>query len=167
MVQVDQHWQATTCCLCGDITIGPEVSFWFGATVRGDVAPIRIGARTNIQELACLHCDDDLPLEIGAEITIGHGAVVHCKSIGDGSLIGMKAVVLGGAVIGKNCIVGAGCVVSPNTVVPDGMLIVGVPGKVIRPVKESELAYMKKNNAHYVQLAREHAEQPQKYYQGV
>ena len=164
MQQVDQHFQATNATICGDVSIGPDVSFWFGSTVRGDVAPITIGPRSNIQELACLHVDDDVPLEIGADVTIGHGAVVHCKSIGDGTLIGMKAVLLGGAVIGKNCLVAAGCVVSPNMVVPDGMLIVGVPGKVARALKESELAYMKSNNSHYVTLAREHAEHPEKFY---
>lgn len=157
MERVDQHYQATNATICGAVTIGAEVSFWFGAVVRGDVAVIRIGPRSNVQDLACLHPDDEVPLEIGADVTIGHGAVVHCKSVGDGSLIGIKAVVLGGAVIGKNCLVAAGCVVSPNTVVSDGMMIVGVPGKVVRPVKETELAYMKRNNAHYVTLAREQA----------
>jgi len=164
MQQVDQHFQATNAALCGNVNIGADASFWFGVAVRGDVAAITIGPRTNVQDLACIHPDDDVPIDIGADVTIGHSAVVHCKSIGDGSLIGMKAVVLTGAVIGKNCLVAAGCVVSPNTVVPDGMLIVGVPGKIARAVKESELEYMKSNCAHYVILARDHATCPAKYY---
>lgn len=165
LLRIDQHFQATNATICGTVEIGPDASFWFGSTVRGDVAKIIIGPRSNIQELACLHVDDDVPLEIGADVTIGHGAVVHGKSVGDGTLIGMKAVLLSGVVIGKNCLVAAGCVVSPNTVVPDGMMIVGVPGKVLRPVKESELAYMRSNCAHYVELARDHADHPEKYYQ--
>lgn len=164
MQRVADFYQATNATICGDVTIGEDTSIWFGVTIRGDVAPITIGRRTNIQELCCLHCDSGEPLVIGDEVTIGHGAVVHCSSVGDGALIGMKAVILGKAVIGRNAIVAAGCVVSPGTVVPDGMVIMGVPGKVVRPVREGELEHTRKNMEHYVELAREHATEPGKFY---
>jgi len=164
LIRVAHHFQATNATICGDVTLGDDVSIWFGATIRGDVAPIHIGRRTNIQELACLHCDDGVTLDIGEEVTIGHGAVVHCASVGDGTLIGMKAVVLNDCKIGKNCLIAAGAVVSPGTVVPDGMVVMGVPGKVCRQVREKELEYIRNNMAHYVELAHDHAEHPEKYY---
>ncbi len=166
ILRVDRHFQATNATLCGAVTIGEDVSFWFGVTVRGDVAPIRIGRCTNVQDLACLHCDTGVPLDIGDAVTIGHGAVVHGRSVGDGALIGMKAVVLGGAVIGKEAIVAAGCVVPPNAVVPDGMVIRGVPGRVVRAVRAAELAAMGENNGHYVELARRHVADPTAFYRG-
>lgn len=167
MQRVDQHYQATTAVICGDVTIGADSSFWFGAVVRGDVAPISIGSRVNVQEGAVLHCDSGKPLVIADEVTIGHGAVVHCRSVGQGSLIGIKAVVLGDAVIGKNCLVAAGAVVSPGTIVPDGQVVMGVPAKAVRPIRDSELQYLQANNRHYVELAEQHTQQPQRIYRGL
>lgn len=164
MQRVGRHWQATNSVICGDVTIGQDCSFWFGAVVRGDVAPISIGSRVNVQEGAVLHCDTDKPLVIEDDVTIGHGAVVHCRRVGQGSLIGIKAVILGDAVIGKNSLVAAGAVVSPGTVVPDGQVVMGVPAKAVRPIRESELEYLKSNNRHYVELARQHAEHPEQMY---
>ncbi|HTV47171.1 MAG TPA: gamma carbonic anhydrase family protein [Phycisphaerae bacterium] len=165
MEKVGQHWQATNAVICGEVNIGLESSIWFGACIRGDVAPITLGHAVNVQEGAVLHCDTGEPLVIGNQVTIGHGAIVHCKSVGDGTLIGMNAVVLGRVVIGKNCIVAAGAVVSPGTQVPDGSVVMGVPAKVIRPVRDSELQDMRTNNRHYVELAKDHAEHPEKFYQ--
>lgn len=165
MERIGNHWQATTSLIAGDVTIGNDCSIWFNACLRGDVAAISIGDRVNVQEGATLHCDSGKPLEIGERVTIGHGAVVHCTKVGAGSLIGIKAVVLGGAVLGKNCIVAAGAVVSPNAVVPDGQVVMGVPAKVVRPVRETELTDMLNNNDHYVELARRHAEKPETLYQ--
>jgi carbonic anhydrase/acetyltransferase-like protein (isoleucine patch superfamily) len=164
MQRVDQHWQATNAVICGDVALGADCSIWFGASIRGDVAPITLGHAVNVQESAVLHCDYGQPLVIGDRVTIGHGAVVHCASVGEGTLIGMKAVILGGAVVGKNCIVAAGAVVSPGMVVPDGQTVMGVPAKVVRPVREAELADMKHNNEHYIELARQHADAPEKMY---
>jgi len=164
MEKVGEHWQATNAAISGDVTIGPDCSIWFGACIRGDVAPITMGRAVNVQEGAVLHCDTGEPLVIGNEVTIGHGAVVHCKSVGDGTLIGINSVVLGRAVIGKNCIVAAGAVVSPGTEVPDGQVAMGVPAKVVRPVRQSELLEMQKNNRHYIELAKEHSEHPEKFY---
>ena len=164
MERVGQHWQATDAVICGDVVIGEDCSFWFQTVVRGDVAPIRIGRRVNIQEHCVLHCDTDKPLEIEDEVTIGHGAVVHGVRIGRGSLIGMKAVILGGCEVGEECIIGAGAVLSPGTKVPDRQVVMGVPGKVVRAVREEELRWIRENMAHYVELAREHAQQPEKFY---
>ncbi len=164
MQRVDHHWQATNAVICGDVTLGSDCSIWFGVTIRGDVAPITLGDRVNVQENSVLHCDYGQPLVIGDNVTIGHGAVVHCASVGAGTLIGMKAVILGGAVVGKNCIVAAGAVVSPGMVIPDGQTVMGVPAKVVRPVREAELEDMRYNNKHYVELARQHAENAEEMY---
>jgi carbonic anhydrase/acetyltransferase-like protein (isoleucine patch superfamily) len=162
--RVDQHWQASDAVICGDVSIGVDCSLWFQTVVRGDVAPISIGSRTNVQEHCVLHCDGGEPLEIGEEVTIGHGAVVHGLKVGRGTLIGMKAVILGRCVVGEECIIGAGAVLSPGTVVPDRSVVMGVPAKVVRSVREEELASIRKNMEHYVELAREHSDMPEKFY---
>ena len=162
--RVGQHWQATSADVSGDVKIGDDCSFWFQVTVRGDVAPITLGARVNVQEQSCLHCDSGEPLEIGDDVTIGHGAIVHGAKIGNRVLIGMGAIILGKVVIGDDCVVAAGAVVSPGTVVPDGMVIMGVPGKVVRAVRDKEREHTLWNAGHYVGLAREHVEKPEKFY---
>jgi len=162
--KVDQHWQATDAVICGDVSIGEECSFWFQTVARGDVAPIRIGKRVNIQEHSVLHCDSGKPLEIGDDVTIGHGAIVHGTRVGNRVLIGMKAVILGDCVVGDDCVIAAGAVLSPGTVVPDGHVAMGIPAKVVRPVRDSERAFILQNSTHYVGLARKHVETPQIYY---
>jgi carbonic anhydrase/acetyltransferase-like protein (isoleucine patch superfamily) len=164
MERVDRHWQATDAVLCGDITLGEDCSFWFQSVIRGDVAPIRLGQRVNVQEQCVLHCDSGKPLEIGDDCTIGHGAIVHCSKVGARCLIGMNAVILGECVIGNECVIGAGAVVSPGTVIPDGQVVVGVPAKIVRAVREKDLAFIRENCRHYVELAREHVEQAAKFY---
>ncbi|MGC9259423.1 MAG: gamma carbonic anhydrase family protein [Phycisphaerae bacterium] len=164
MQRVDQHWQATNAVICGDVTLGENCSIWFGAVIRGDVAPITLGSAVNVQDNSVLHCDDGQPLVIGDRVTIGHSAVVHGSTVGDGTLIGMKAVVLGGAVVGKNCIIAAGAVVAPGMVIPDGQTVMGVPAKIVRSVRAAELTEMEHNNQHYIELARRHAEAPKLLY---
>jgi carbonic anhydrase/acetyltransferase-like protein (isoleucine patch superfamily) len=164
MERVSQHYQAADAVVCGDVTVGKDCSLWFQTVVRGDIAPIRIGERTNIQEHCVLHCDAGKPLEIGDDVTIGHGAVVHCARVGSRSLVGIKAVLLGDCVIGEDCVIAAGAVLSPGTVVPDGQVAMGVPAKVVRPIRESERTFIRQNCAHYVELARDHADHPEKYY---
>jgi carbonic anhydrase/acetyltransferase-like protein (isoleucine patch superfamily) len=125
--------------IVGDVTIGEEVSVWFGTVIRGDVHEVRIGARTNIQDNCTLHETDGLyPLHIGADVTVGHAAVLHGCSIGDGCLIGMKAVVLDDAEIGEECLIAAGAVVLEHSRIPAGSLVAGVPAKVIRSLSEEE-----------------------------
>ena len=162
--RVDQHYQATDAVICGAVTIGQDTSFWFQTVARGDVAPIRIGQRVNIQEHCVLHCDTDEPLEIEDDVTLGHGAIVHCSKVGAGSLIGMNAILLGRCVIGRNCMVAAGAVLSPGTIVPDGQVVMGIPGKVVRPIRPAELEWIRANCAHYIELARQHATEPDKFY---
>ncbi len=142
--------------LTGEIAIGEGASFWFNAVVRGDVAPITIGKRTNVQDGACVHCDSGEPNVIEDDVVIGHGAVVHGSRVGAGSLIGMGATVLGKSVIGKQCLIAAGAVVSPGMIVPDGSVVMGVPGKIVRPVRENDLKYMQWLAGHYVELAKKY-----------
>jgi len=157
MTQTPAHWFAAwNCTAVGDVTIGEFSSLWFGAVIRGDVAPVIIGRRTNVQDNAVVHCDTDVPNTIGDDVVIGHGAVVHGKSVGNGSLIGMHATVLSRTVIGNECLIAAGAVVPPDMVVPDRMLVMGVPGKIVRPVKPEELEYMRWLSGHYIEVARKY-----------
>lgn len=144
----------------GDVTVGEDSSLWFGAVLRGDNEPIKVGRRTSIQDNATLHCDPGHPLTIGDDVTVGHNAVVHGCTVKDGVLIGMGAVVLDDAVIGEYSIVGAGAVVTSRTVVPPYSLVVGAPAKVIRTEqlgqKQSNLAnaagYVARKNAYMAGL---------------
>jgi autotransporter-associated beta strand protein len=142
--------------LTGNVTIGELSGFWFSAVVRGDVAPIRIGKRVNVQDCAVLHCDTDVPNEIEDDVTIGHSAIVHGMFVGQGSLIGMGAKLLGRTKIGRECLIAAGAVVPPGLEVPDRMVVMGVPGKIVRPVKEEELKYMRWLTPHYVEVAEKY-----------
>jgi carbonic anhydrase/acetyltransferase-like protein (isoleucine patch superfamily) len=157
MTETPGKWIAAwNCTITGDVLIGPQSSVWFGAVIRGDVAKISIGAKTNVQDNAVVHCDTDVPNDIGNGVTIGHAAVVHGRSVGDGSLIGMHSTLLSRTVIGKECLIAAGAVVPPDMVVPDRMLVMGVPGKIVRPVKAEELEYMRWLTGHYIEVAGEH-----------
>jgi carbonic anhydrase/acetyltransferase-like protein (isoleucine patch superfamily) len=152
----DGSFRCHNSTVVGAVNAGEHSTFWFGAVVRGDVAPITIGKRTNVQDNAVIHCDSGIPNIIGDDVTIGHGAIVHGQSVGDGSLIGMGATVLGHSVIGRRCLIAAGAVVPPGLVVPDEMVVMGVPGKIVRPVKPKEFEYMKWLSGHYVELAEKY-----------
>jgi carbonic anhydrase/acetyltransferase-like protein (isoleucine patch superfamily) len=147
-----------SCMITGDVKLGVDSSVWFSAVIRGDVAPVTIGNRTNVQDGAVVHCDTDVPNVIEDDVVIGHRAVVHGTHVGAGSLIGMGAVLLSRTRIGKGCLVAAGAVVPPDLVVPDGMVVMGVPGKIVRPVKPEELEYMKWLVPHYVELAQKYVD---------
>ena len=149
----DGSFRAHNATLAGDVTVGRDASLWFGAVVRGDVAPVTIGARANVQDNAVVHCDAGVPNVIEDEVVIGHGAIVHGTFVGRGSLVGMGATVLGRTRIGRGCLVAAGAVVPPGLDVPDGMCVMGVPGKIVRPVKPDEVEYMRWLVGHYVELA--------------
>jgi carbonic anhydrase/acetyltransferase-like protein (isoleucine patch superfamily) len=152
----DGVYVSYNCTVTGDVTIARGASLWFGAVVRGDVAPVTIGRRTNVQDGAVVHCDTGVPNVIEDDVVIGHRAVVHGMFVGAGSLIGMGAVVLSRAKIGRGCLIAAGAVVPPDLVVPDGMVVMGVPGKIVRPVKPDELEYMRWLVPHYVELAEKY-----------
>ena len=151
---------ADTARVVGDVRLGADVNIWYGAVVRGDVAPIVIGEGTNVQDNAVLHCDHLYANVIGARVVIGHGAIVHGESVGDGTLIGMGAVVMGRTRIGKGCLIAAGAVVPPGLEVPDGSVVMGVPGKIVRAVNDDDRVYLEKLPGHYINLARRHAERP-------
>jgi carbonic anhydrase/acetyltransferase-like protein (isoleucine patch superfamily) len=142
---------APNATLVGNVMLADEVSVWFGATLRGDNEPIAIGAKTNVQDLAVLHTDIGYPLTIGTGVTVGHQSTLHGCTIGDGSLIGIQAVILNGAVIGKHCLVGAGALITERKRFPDRALIIGRPAKVARELTDAELREVAKGVADYVQ----------------
>ena len=137
----------------GRVALGDCVSIWFGATLRGDNELLRIGAHSNVQEGTVMHTDMGSPLSIGEYVTIGHQAMLHGCSVGEGSLIGIQAIVLNDAVIGRGCIVAAGAVVTERKVFPDGSLILGAPAKVVRMLSQEEIARSRLSAEHYVQRA--------------
>ena len=152
------YFVAHNATLTGEIAIAADASFWFNAVVRGDVAPVTIGRRVNVQDGACIHCDGGVPNDIEDDVVIGHGAIVHGMRVGAGSLIGMGATLLGRSSIGRECLIAAGAVVSPGLVVPDRWVVMGVPGKVVRPVSEKDLEYMRRLATHYVELAQKYVD---------
>ena len=155
--QVDPTaWVAEQASVIGQVTIGPQAGIWYGAVLRGDTAPIHIGARSNVQDNSVLHVDMNVPLVIGEDVTVGHQVVLHGCTVGDGSLIGIQAVVLNGARIGRNCLVGAGALVTEGKVVPDGSLIMGSPAKVVRELSPEALERMRRSAAFYVHNAQRH-----------
>ncbi|MEZ4622183.1 MAG: gamma carbonic anhydrase family protein [Caldilineaceae bacterium] len=139
--------------IVGDVTLAEECSVWFHATLRGDVEPIRIGVRTNIQEGAVLHVDPSFPVTVGSNVTIGHRAIVHGATVHDNVIIGMGATVLNGAVIGENSIVGANALVTEGKHFPPGSLILGSPAKVVRTLTEEEIARIQQGAETYVARA--------------
>ncbi len=141
----------------GKVSLMQDSSVWFGATLRGDNEPIVIGAQSNVQESAVLHTDPGSPLTVGSNVTIGHQAMLHGCSIGDGSLIGIQAVVLNNVVIGKNCLIGACALVTTGMVIPDRSMVLGAPAKIIRSLTDEEIAGMHKGIASYVPRAKKFA----------
>lgn len=157
--RVRQAYLADTARVQGLVTLGAETSVWYGAAIRGDVAEVTIGPGSNVQDNATVHCDAGVPNAIGADVVIGHNAVVHGQQIGDGTLIGMHATVLGRTRIGRGCLVAAGCVVPPGLEVPDGMVVMGVPGRIVRETNEKEREYLRWLPEHYRALAKRYVEQ--------
>ncbi|MBX3424676.1 MAG: gamma carbonic anhydrase family protein [Pirellulales bacterium] len=143
---------ANTATVLGDVVLGAGASVWFSAVVRGDVAPVTIGERVNIQDGAVVHCDTGIPNRIEDDVAIGHRAVVHGVRVGRGSLVGMGAVLLGRTEIGEECLIAAGAVVPPGLIVPDRSLVVGVPGKIVRSVNAKEHEYLRWLSRRYVDL---------------
>lgn len=143
--------------LIGDVELAEQASAFYGVTVRGDTAAIRVGRGSNLQDNVVLHADPGFPTTVGAGVSVGHGAVVHGCTVEDDCLIGMGATVLNGAVIGTGTLVAAGAVVLEGTVIPPRSLVAGVPAKVRRELTEEEFEGVRRNAAHYVELAAAHA----------
>lgn len=151
-------WIAPTATVIGDVVVEAGASIWYGAVVRADVSPVRIGPRTNIQDNSVLHAGWDSRLDIGEDVTIGHGCVVHCEAIGDNCLVGNGAVLLDGARLEARSVVSAGSVVGPGTKVPSGVIVAGAPAKVLKDVAGSSAEmWLDHNAAFYADLARRHA----------
>lgn len=143
-----------TATVIGKVTLKAGSSVWFGATLRGDNEMITLGENSNIQEGAVLHTDPGSPLNIGDRVTVGHQAMLHGCTIGEGSLIGIQAVVLNDAVIGKNCLIGACALVTSGSVIPDRSMVLGSPAKVIRQLSDDEIAGMHRGIDSYVTRAQ-------------
>ncbi len=146
-----------TSAVIGDVVIGSESSVWFNAVIRGDVNYIRIGHRTNIQDLSLLHVTHDThPLVLGDDITVGHHVVLHGCTIHDRVLIGMGSVIMDGAIIEEDCVVGAGALVTERTHVPSNSLVLGSPARVKRSLSEEELAWIKESAQNYIHYASQY-----------
>ena len=139
--------------LVGDVAIGASASVWFNATLRGDLEAIVVGEESNIQDNCVVHVDVDQPAIIGARVTLGHGAIVHAATIEDEVLVAMKAVVLSGCHVGTGSLIGAGAVLPEGMRVPPGSLVLGVPGRVVRPLRPEESERVRRNARSYVELA--------------
>lgn len=146
---------AETAVVVGEVSVEAGASLWYGAVLRGDEAPIRVERDSNIQDNAVLHCDDGFPMTVGRGVTVGHGAILHGCTVEDGCLIGMGATLLDGCVIGEGSIVAAGALVPRGKVIPPRSLVMGVPGKVVRPVTDQEAADTIANAQWYVEQGRE------------
>ncbi len=142
-------WVAPDANVIGKIVLEDGANVWFGATLRGDNEVVHVGRGTNIQENVVCHTDMGFPLTIGADCTIGHKAMLHGCTIGEGSLIGMGATVLNGAIIGRGCLIGAGALITEGKEIPDGSLVMGSPGKVVRELDETARARLLASAAHY------------------
>jgi carbonic anhydrase/acetyltransferase-like protein (isoleucine patch superfamily) len=152
----DGSFRATSATIVGDATIGQLSSFWCNVVVRGDVAPIAIGQRVNVQDNSVIHCDAGHPMTIEDDVSIGHGAIIHGVHIGRGSLVGMHATILGRVRIGCECLIAAGAVVPPGMSIPDRHLAAGLPARIVRPLNDDDLAYLRMLPPRYVEIAREH-----------
>jgi len=148
---------ASTAVVEGDVTLGDRVSVWWNAVLRGDDAAITIGEGTNIQDFVMVHADPDVPMTVGRDVTVGHRATLHGSTIGDGALIGIGAVLLAGTNIGAGAIVAAGAVVRENTDVPPGVMVAGVPARVIRDVTDEEREAAAWRAQRYWRVANERA----------
>jgi carbonic anhydrase/acetyltransferase-like protein (isoleucine patch superfamily) len=162
LYQLDQHvpqvadsaWVADSAQLIGTVNLGEEASVWFGAVLRGDSDRITVGRGSNIQDGTVVHADAGFPCTLGEGVTVGHQVMLHGCTVGDGSLIGIQAVLLNGAKIGRDCLVGAGALVTEGKVFPDGSLIIGAPARVARPLRPDEIEGLRRSAAHYVANAK-------------
>lgn len=145
------HFVAPNAVVVGSVTLEEQVSVWFNVVIRGDNEDIVLGPGSNVQDGSVLHTDEGVPLRIGASVSVGHLAMLHGCIIGDGSLIGIKAVILNHAVIGKECLIGANTLITERKVIPDRSLVLGSPGKVIRSLTPDEVAGMRWIADHYVE----------------
>ena len=144
------HYVAPGAMLIGRVVLDDRATVWFGAILRGDNEPIVVGPASNVQDGAVLHADPGFPLTLGAYVTVGHQAMLHGCTVGDGSLIGIKAVVLNGATIGRACLIGANALIPEGKAIPDRSLVIGSPGKVVRTLSDADVAGLRRAADVYV-----------------
>ena len=147
-------WVAENATLAGPITLQKDVSIWFNAVLRAEHAPITVGEGSNIQDGTVCHVDPGMPLTIGRSVTVGHKVMLHGCTIGDESLIGINAVILNGAKIGRHCLIGANSLIPEGKEIPDGSLVMGSPGKIVRTLSEAQIEGLKASAMHYVENGR-------------
>ena len=153
----ESAWVADSAQVIGNVELAEGTSVWFGAILRGDNEVMRIGKNSNVQDGSMLHADPGFPLTLGENVTVGHQVMLHGCTVGDGSLVGIKAVVLNGAKIGKNCLVAAGALVTEGKEFPDGSMIMGAPAKVVRALTAEQIAGLARAARHYVNNAKRYA----------
>jgi len=153
------HFVAANATVVGSVVLEDEASVWFHTVIRGDNDVITVGARSNVQDGSVLHTDAGIPLSIGAEVSVGHQAMLHGCTIGEGSLIGIKALILNHAVIGRECLIGANALVTEGKTIPDRSLVLGSPGKVVRTLTADEVSQLRGIAALYVDNARRYLEE--------
>ena len=158
MNRVGDAYIASSAVVVGDVTLGADSSVWPCTVIRGDVAPVRIGARVNVQDGSVLHCVQDVPLEIADDVLIAHGTVIHCRSIGSFTLIGDGAILLDYSCIGEDCLIGAGSLVPPRMVIPPGSLVMGSPARIVSPIRDKDRTYIRRGIALYQDLARRYVD---------
>ena len=152
-----ESWTAPTATLIGKVRLEKGASVWFNAVLRGDNELILIGKHSNVQDGAVMHTDMGYPLTLGTGVTIGHNAMLHGCTVGDYSLIGINAVILNGAKIGKHCIIGANSLIGEGKEIPDGSLVMGSPGKVVRDLTDEQKKLLEASAAHYVKNGQRYA----------
>lgn len=158
MVKKDGVYIMESAEIIGEVTIGEHSSVWSKAVIRADDAPIKIGKNTNIQDMCVIHTDPGRPLEIGDNVTIGHGAMLHCRRIGSNCVIGMGAMLLDSVEIGEYSVIAAGTVVTENKKIPPRSLVMGIPGKIVREIKDEDIKRIEQGAQDYLRLAKAHYE---------
>ena len=148
---------APTATVTGDVTLAAGVNIWYGCVVRGDVAPIRLGENVNLQDGVIVHCDYGFQQVVEPGVVVGHAAVLHGVRVGAGTLVGIGAKLLTGTDVGEECVIAAGAVLPPGLVVPPRSVVMGVPGRVVRPATAEEVARTRTISARYQEMARRYA----------
>ncbi len=154
MLAIHDYYVAANAVVAGDVVLGPGANIWFGAVLRGDLARITLGPRANLQDGCILHTDFEAPMDIEEGVVVGHGAILHGRRIGRDTLVGIGARLLGNCEIGEECVIAAGAVVTEGRRVPPRSVVMGIPGKVVRPVTDEELEHTRSICAHYVEMAQ-------------
>lgn len=157
MQAIQDYYIAPGVVVTGDIALSPGVNIWFGTVIRGDLARITFGPRVNIQDGCVIHTDFEEAQTIEEGVVVGHGAILHGKRIGRDSLIGIGARLLSGSEVGERCLIAAGAVVTEGRRIPDGSVVMGIPGKIVRQITEEEIQRTREINAHYLEMAQRYA----------